>query len=213
MEQRNKEYVVAALAENVFAGVGAGVVAWVVLRVWVGDAVGSVWLWSRLVALTVFGVLCVVRFSRDEVGKAWIQVERGRAVAWIAELEATVADQRSEIERLTKALRTREFADASKDAKEVVQVDEYAGLRSNVAQVIERWAEGVSYSRDACTMSKGEWAQAMRFLRDAGVLVRGGAGGRQWVFVDGMNRRRVESAVAERFSKLEAHTNTNFVVA
>lgn len=211
--QRNREYVIAAVAENLFAGVGAGVLAWVAFRVYAGNAPDWIWDWARLVGLAVFGLLCLIRFSKDEVGKVALRIQYERAISMIAELEATAAEQRAEIQRLTKALRTREFADASKDAKEVVKPDQFAALRANVAQIVDRWINGVSFSRDACTMSKGEWEEAMRFLRDAGLLVRGGSGGRQWVFVDGVNQRQVERTIRERFDKLESHVNTNFVVA
>lgn len=211
--QRNREYVIAAVAENLFAGVGAGVLAWVAFRVYAGNAPDWIWDWARLVGLAVFGLLCLIRFSKDEVGKVALRIQYERAISMIAELEATAAEQRAEIQRLTKALRTREFADASKDAKEVVKPDQFAALRANVAQIVDRWVNDVSFSRDACTMSKGEWEEAMRFLRDAGLLVRGGSGGRQWVFVDGVNQRQVERAIRERFDKLESHVNTNFVVA
>lgn len=211
--QRTRELVVAALAENIFAGLGAYVVAWVCLRIYAGHAPNWVWDWALLVGLTVFGVLCVVRFSRDEVEKVSLRLRYEKLISLYAEAEATIAELRAELSRAQKRLRTQEFTEASKDAKQVVEADKFADLRRNVQEIVDRWRNEVSYSRDSVTMSKAAWQDAMQFLRDAGVLVRGGPGGRQWVFVDGATERTVAQAVAERFEKLEQHVDTNFVVA
>ena len=214
--RRDGEQVNAAVRENVWGGIGAGLVTFV-SGVWLLEYSNELLIVSLLTMLFVFGVTCVWRFSLDEV-RDWLDHEQ--VVRLIAERDSMIADQQAELvelraenKRQAEQLRTYEFNAASRDAKDVVQRDEYAELRRNVQEIVDRWAQGVSYSRDNCTMSKSQWMDAIKFLRDAGIVVRGGAGNRQWVFVDGVNQGQVEQRIRERIARLEDYAATNYVVA
>lgn len=207
--QRDGELVSAAVRENVWAGIGAGLIAFVVGFAFTGYSEGLL-IVALLTTMAVFGVLCLIRFSLDEFREWW---DREQAVRMLADQQAELVELRAENKRLAQALRTKEFNEASKDAKDVVRRDEYVELKRNVQEIVERWSQGASYSRDNCTMSKTQWMEAIRFLRDAGIVVRGGAGNRQWVFVDGAKQGQVERRIRERIQKLEEYAATNYVVA
>ncbi len=215
--ERTSEWVSATARENAWAGIGAGIV----VQVFQGfaDAFFSYplsersVLYSVLCGFGVFGLLCLVRFTMDEWRLVWDARDRAVAVSMIAELEATVAELRSELKRVHREVRGQEFRLAAGSAREVVQaeLEDDDRLRSSIDEVLSRWEQGVSYSRDSCAMSKAEWATAMLFLHDAGVVEKGGLGGRQWVFCDGVDAVHARVLVHEQFERRLAGSATNFV--
>ena len=193
-QQRDRELVSATAQENMWAGVGAAVlalsmqIAWrlnVGLPVLLDVAIG----WSLLVGLSFFGVLSVIRFSldewRDSLERAKMMGVLTEQQAEIDRLAATNAEQRAEITRLRQRVRGHEFKEAAKDARSIVTPDESDTAKRvrNAEWILERWAAGHPYGRESVQMSRPDWEAAMSLLQSAGVVGRGGAGGRQWVVI------------------------------
>ena len=176
-EQRTSEWVSATAKENAWAGAGAGVVVQVVqgfMYTLFGYTSEHSVLLSGLSGFGVFGLLSLIRFTMDEWRLVWDARDRAIATQMIVELQAIVAEQGAELKRLRRQLRGHEFNEASRDAREVVVADEDDMLRVSVHEIIARWQQDVSYARDQCAITKTQWAAAMRFLYDAGVVEKGG---------------------------------------
>lgn len=183
-KERNQATVQAKVLENLQAGVGVasvvvgGAVVWYTVAEWqaweaayrvAGIATGAGAMW--------FGVLSVVRFSLDEMRDMyeWLRLQELAASYYlqIEQLKADNAELRKENRRLQSHVKTQEFNEASKGAREVVQAaDKYETLRHNAEEILTRWAQGISYSRDATQMSRQDWEGAMRLLDSAGLIER-----------------------------------------
>jgi len=105
-------------------------------------------------------------------------------VTRVAELERTVADQRSEMTRLNERRRREELrtvAPASKTKVEPVMIP----TLNDAYTILDRWSQRLPYNRDdlASVMSRQRWEKAMALLDAAGVIGMGGPGNRQRVIV------------------------------
>lgn len=221
--QRDTELVSATAQENMWAGVGAAVltlsaqIAWrlnVGLPVLLEVALG----WSLLAGLSLFGVLSIIRFSLDEWRDS---LERLRMMGVLTELQADnarltalVAEQGAELTRLRQRVRGQEFKEAAKDARSVVTPDETdtAKRLRNAERIVERWSNNHPYSREAVQMSRQEWESAMALLQSAGVVGRGGPGGRQMV-ITARSQAEALNQLRNRGRVWEQAEGTNFVVA
>ena len=210
-QQRNTEYVSAAARENLLAGFGAGVLAFVLGFAWGGYSETLLTI-ALCVAGGFFGLLCMVRFSLDE-WKAWYDQET---------YERTVAGLLAENDALRKELthartesRTAEFAAASKNAKALPAVDSFAQVRADVDEIIGRWAASAKYGRDPCasTMGRPRWEAASQVLVDCGAMVVEDSGRRSRVFREGITYAEVDKRVRVAFERMREHKDTNFTPA
>lgn len=214
--ERSREWVSATVLENMWAGVGSGIVSFVfqtALSLFFGVESSDMALLSLLASLAMFGVLCIVRFTTDELNIVWDVYEQRAASALIDRLQSTVAEQQSTIRRLERENRGQRFTEASKDAREAVSAEKPDALRVALDEIIGRWQQDVSYARSSCTISKSDWATAMRLLFRLNLVEKSGPGGRQWVFVDGISVDEVNTRIREHYQRLELTENTNFVLA
>jgi cell division protein FtsB len=181
-KERNQTIVRAKVSENFQAGLGVASVIvggsilvytftnWAALRpplpiVGIATGAGAVW----------FGVLSVIRFSLDEVRDLyqWLKLQETAAGYFlkIQQLTADNTELKRELRKLQSQVRTQEFNQISKGAREVVKtMDKYDALRKNIDDILQRWSQGLKYGRDDVTMTRQEWEAAMRCLDSAGVL-------------------------------------------
>lgn len=210
--QRTGEWVNATVQENLWAGMGAGVLTWVVGYAVQGysPALNIV---TMLMGAGFFGLLCVIRFTSDERALMWDMHMQRTAENTIIELEETVKDLRSELKRVGIESRTNEFKAASADAKTVAPVDDNAQLKADVQNILTRWGAGAKFGRDHCEIGRARWEKASSFLIHCGVMVVSEDGKRQRRFLDGMTTIKAEAHVRDAWKKIEAHKNTNFTPA
>ena len=222
-QQRDRELVSATNLENIYAGIGAGALALCGQLIWRMEAqlpllTAPVGIWSLIASLSLFGVLSVIRFSLDEWRDS---MERAKMYALLADKEATidrqaatVNEQQAEITRLRSRIRGQEFKAAAKDARNIVTPDETNTDKRvrNAERILDRWANNQPYGREVVSMSRQDWEAAMGLLQSAGVVGRGGAGGRQWV-VTARNHGEALHALRARGRVWNASEGTTFVAA
>lgn len=222
-QQRNTELVNATARENVWAGIGAGALAFCGQLVYRANAglpliTDMMFVWSLVAALGLFGLLSVVRFSldewRDSIERAQIYGVLEEQEATIEEQAATIAEQDAELARLRARVRGQEFKEAAKGARAIVTPEETGTAQRlrNAERILERWKHQHPYSREAVQMSRGDWEAAMSLLQSAGVVGRGGPGGRQWVIIANSYAEALH-AVREKARTWERVEHTNFVAA
>lgn len=208
-QQRNTEYVSAAARENLLAGFGAGVLAFVLGFAWGGYSETLLTV-ALCVAGGFFGFLCMVRFSLDEFKAYYDQENYERTVAGLlAEVDAL----RKELKHARTESRTAEFAAASKNAKALPAVDDFAQLRADVDEIIARWAASAKYGRDHCSMGRPRWEMASRVLVDCGAMVIEESGRKARVFREGISYAEVDKRVRVAFARMREHKDTNFTPA
>ena len=213
--QRTGAWVNATVQENIWAGFGSGVLAYVVGYALDGHS-DALSLLAVLVAAGFFGTLCVIRFTADERKLVWDMHMARTAENHIIELEATVADLRSELKRTGVELRTNEFKRASQNAKALPAVDESAELRADVSNIISRRFNGAKFGRaefEKMPRGRARWEAAMRLLFDCGAMEVTNDGKQQRLFVDGLTQAQAEAKAREAFKRIDAHKNTNFTPA
>lgn len=224
-KERNQATVQAKVTENLQAALGVasavvGVSAtWYTAAEWsaleqplrvAGVALGTGAVW--------FGILSVVRFSIDEVRDLyqWLRLQEIAAgyLVQIDALKAENADLRRELRRANAMIRTQEFEQASKGARETVTPVEnkFIAIRRNVDAILNRWSQGLQYGRDHVNMTEGEWKAAMDALEAAGMAGRGGNGGRQRIVVAD-NLSQAQQAVEKKLKTWEKYQDTNFTPA
>jgi hypothetical protein len=218
--ERNQATVQAKMMENAQAGLGVftiilGVsILWYVVLSWASlepafrifsAAVGSAMCW--------FGILSVIRFSIDEVRDVyqWYRLQELVVDKEVKLQQAMIdiADLRKENRRLQSAVKTQEFNQASKGAREIVAPDKFATLRNNADDLLQRWAKGASYARDATQISRGDWEEAMRLLDSAGLILRGGPGNRQRT-IEAQSLTQAQQKLESRLRTWEQFDGTNF---
>lgn len=221
--QRNTELVNATARENMWAGIGGAALALAIQIAWriatslpiFLDAILGV---ALLVGIAIFGALSLARFSLDELsdGIKYLQMQGvlHEQAQEIATLTATVAEQAREIARLRAKVRGQEFKEASKQARTVVTAEETdTGRRlRNAERILERWANNEPHGRESMQMSRQEWEGAMALLQSAGVVGRGGSGGRQLI-VTAKSHAEALRLLRKRGEVWEESANTTFVPA
>jgi hypothetical protein len=131
----------------------------------------------------------------------------------IQQRDHVIAELQRELKRANAQIRTQEFEQASKGAREVVNAeDKFTAVRCNVEAILSRWSQGLPYGRDHVSMTEGEWKAAMDALEAAGQAGRGGNGGRQRVVVAN-SLSQAQQAVEKKLRVWEKYDNTNFTPA
>lgn len=223
--ERNQTIVRAKVSENLQAGIGVasvvvgGAICWYTVSewaaleqpfrvAWVAGGLGAIW----------FGLLSVIRFSIDEVRDLyqWLRLQEVAAgyLMQVEQLKADNLELRRELKRANAMLRTQEFEQASKGARETVTPVEnkFIATRRNIEAILSRWSQGLPYGRDHVNMTEGEWKAAMDALEAAGMAGRGGNGGRQRIVVaDNLNQ--AQQAVEKKLRTWEKYQDTNFTPA
>jgi hypothetical protein len=189
---RTREYVDATALGNLWAGIGGAVLTFSSLAGWVTYYQEPLTKAHGIVALTVggvvYGALSLFRFSLDEIRESgqWSRLVRMNTylVTRVAELERTVADQRSELNRLNERRRREELLTVAPSSKTKVEPAMIPAL-NDAYTILDRWAQRLPYNRDdlANVMSRSRWEKAMVLLDSAGVVGMGGPGNRQRVIV------------------------------
>lgn len=221
-KERNQTTVRAKVSENFQAGLGvsSAIVGgsilvytfgnWSALQpplpiVGIATGAGAVW----------FGVLSVIRFSLDEVRDLyqWLKLQETAAKYYerIQQLTADNAELKRELRKLQSHVKTKEFNEVSKGAREVVKaVDKYDSLRKNIDDILERWSNGLKYGRDDVTMTRQEWESAMRCLDSAGLVGADDKNPRRRVIIaDSLQQahKRVDTKI-ETWERFDATTFT-----
>lgn len=194
-KERNQNTVQAKVTENVQAGLGvSSVVVGVSIIIFVARDWATVPFPLRIITLAIglgmiwFGVLSCIRFSVDEVRDAyqWYRLQE-RLVdekLRVQQLQADNTELRREVRRLQSIVKTQEFNRAAAGARDVVKAnDKFDTLRRNADELLSRWSQNLSYSRDATQMTRNDWEAAMRLLESAGLIQLGGPGNRQRTIV------------------------------
>lgn len=163
------------LLQNLFAGVGAAVVAISICTVAEVDISNE---WSAAIVGVVFGILTVARFSSDEV--------RGFMFDWAAGAESArneelLLQQKQQYEQQLDALRARirsleaVLVKHNLSAASAINPEGKIGEEYSAAvKLMGRFFHGLDVSRDEVTrlkiMNRPQWLKGMDFLRDAGVV-------------------------------------------
>ena len=163
------------LLQNLFAGVGAAVVAISISTVAEVDIPNE---WSAAIVGVIFGILTVGRFSSDEI--------RGFLFDWAAGAESSrneelLLQQKQQYEQQLDALRARirsleaVLVKHNLQASSPLQPEGKVGEEySSAVKLLGRFFHGLDVSRDEVTrlkiLNRPQWLQGMNFLRDAGVV-------------------------------------------
>ena len=166
---------------------------------------------AGLSGLLFFSVLCIIRFTDDDVEKVWGTLQRHRAETIIMRQEAEIDQLIRENRRLANQARTHEFKEASKNARAVaVSDDEQAQLRRDVAKIVDLWAKGMKHGRDHCGISRGRWGVATQFLVHCGVMEIANDSTQRRSFVDGLTAAQADRRIRDAYAKIDKHDGTNF---
>jgi hypothetical protein len=160
--------VVAPFAQNVMGGIGVAVIAALIGQaIWPGEA-GVIFKTAAIAGATVFGLACMVRAFRDEIG---ILVSAYAAGSLDATTEALRAENKrllAEVDRLKSEGMVAHAWGAREAAERLVQ-DYWQAFTTN-KDLRGFLARESSMARG---MSRAEWEQGVRFLQNASVLDRG----------------------------------------
>ena len=223
-KERNQTIVRAKVSENLQAGIGVAsvIVGGSILAYTVGDwaalehpvrvagvagGAGAVW----------FGALSVIRFSLDEIrdfGQLLKFQETAAKYYQLYEQEkASNLELRRENRRLQSQIKTQDFNQVTKNAREVVKaVDKYEGLRKSIDDILTRWSQGLKYGRDDVTMTRAEWEAAMKCLDSAGVLGVDDKNPRKRIII-AESLAQAQKKVDTKISVWEQFDTTNFTPA
>lgn len=224
-EHRTHEWVDATTKGNVWAGVGAallvvsGVGAWCLF---VGRPFADYHILAALLAgLGWFALLCLVRFSIDELREKLDEASTIGLLAQQAEeihrQKAEIADLRAENKRISAMLRGQEFQTAAKGARSIVTAEDSDAERTlrHVERILQTWKNGNQYGRDYCKamgMTRPDWEAAVMLMQKAGVMGKGGPGNQQWI-VTANNYSDAVSRTRERAGLRTRTEGSNFVAA
>ncbi len=220
-QQRDTQLVTAAVLENAWAGVGAtvlvfaGEIGWTLF--WETPFADWLFVPPVLAGGGVFGALCIVRFSLDEIREKY---EQSKMFAYmedqalrIQEQDAQIRDLQTENKRLNTRLRAAEFRSASSGARVVTaeETDTERILR-NVERILQTWRDNLPYGRDYCKamgLTRPEWEAAVMLMQKAGVM---GKDNRQWVVI-AKSYNEATILVRERAGLRTRTEGSNFVAA
>jgi hypothetical protein len=207
-EHSFQRHVLNPALQNVLAGIGMAVVAR-----WLPELIRSYtgWGWEAqdpnknpmLMGVILFGLLCIFRFSRDEISDIVLKVSMR---LYEIKLDRDIKAQIDYYDgRITQLLNTNKDLQA--------QLEVYGGIsvgnpltaaevaeRKNLAQkMYTRLVNNLPITRDECLRTKafesrGEWATARQFLVDAGVIEPSG--------------KPLAAAVAQGSSLIESYAQT-----
>jgi hypothetical protein len=218
--QRTNELVTAAVRENIFAGIGAGVIVFSGCVAWVAftgaEFSGYHVVASGVTAGGTFGALSILRFSLDEFNDWREKLARENMIVDLVVERDTLRDRLVRAHATIKELRQQiaVLSTGGTSSKAVATPDELTLIADTCRSIVERWAANLPYSRDElrATMTDGEWGSAMALMERAGCIGRGGVSGKKKIIV-GDSYDSVMRKVESRIKTERADAQNKFVRA